>query len=443
MKRLAPDEKAALAADLGEAAALVALAERPADRADGERTAAAKRSLAWYAAAVGCFRGRPVPSAVHDGQAAAARLAGEPVPTVEGQVDDVSPRAAFLRGTLLRSEGRVVDAVAQFEKVTRDCPDHFAGQYLLGVCLYETFEPVRALERLEMAKALAPTDYRPIYFRSAALLQSGREAEAEQELAAAIAIAPTVADLYYHRARVRFCSKPADALADLARAVELGGLTPAILHTRSAVHKRLADSATDPDIKAHHSALAESDKDTILRSIPKTALDYAIRGFNLYDVNPAASLAAYRSATELNPRDFLSWYNQASVLTKKLKNPDEAIRALDKSVETNPQFANAILNRAQMHARLGHRDEAIADAERGLKICNLPASLVYTAACVYAITSKTEPKDADIAMSLFKRAAREGFHNTRKKYAADEDLAQFKDRPDFQKLVNSINTIVQ
>jgi tetratricopeptide (TPR) repeat protein len=283
-----------------------------------------------------------------------------------------------------------------------------------------------------------------MYFRSVAFFEEKRSWEAERELSAAIEIAPTVAKLYFHRARLRVCTKPADALSDLARVVEMqGSATPCILHYRAAAHNRLAEACTDSEQKKHYLDLVKSDKEAIIQSEPKTAKGYALRGYYLNNVNPEEALASYRSAIRLNPKDFLSWYNQACVLTKQLKKPEDAVLALDKSIEVNPQFADAIADRALLKARLGHRDEAVADAERGLKIGTPHASIVYTAACVYAITSKTEPKDADKAMALFKRAAKEGFHDTVRKYAKDKDLAEFKDRPDFQKLVNSINTIVQ
>jgi tetratricopeptide (TPR) repeat protein len=443
MKRLAPDDRTALAADLGELAALVAIAERLPDRPADERKPAAARASAWYATATSCFRGQPLPAAIRDGHAAAAELVGEPAPVCDGPIDGDSPRAAFVRGATQFTAGRVIDATSQFERTARAHPDHFAAQFLLGRCFHDLFEAVRAQERFDMARSLAPADYRPAFNRGLSLSQTCRRTDADEEFSAAIDLAPTMPELYYQRAVIRARWKPAEALTDLDRAVDLGGLTPSILHVRAAVHNELMKRATTEEEKNRETALAAADRDALLRSEPKSAKDFAIRGFAILKERPAEALAALRKATDRNTKDFVSWYNQACVLVNDLALPDEAIAALDKAVDASPQFAQAILNRALIHARLGHRDAAIADAERGLKLGSpLPPSFVYNAGCVYAQTSKVEPRDADRAMTLLRRAAKEGFHNT-SCFATDKDLDPVRDRADFQKLVQSIKELVQ
>ena len=71
----------------------------------------------------------------------------------------------------------------------------------------------------------------------------------------------------------------------------------------------------------------------------------------------------------------------------------------------------------------------------------LAASLIYKAACVYALTCMTEPSDADHAMKLFRQAAKQGYLDTAGKYAEDQDLDKFQARPEFQELVRSIQSI--
>jgi tetratricopeptide (TPR) repeat protein len=442
MKRLAPDDRTALAADLGELAALVAIAERPKSRPVGERKPAAARAALWYAAATDCFRGRPLPTAIRDGHAAAAELVGEPAPVCDGPIDDDSPRAAFLRGATQFTAGRVIDAKNQFERTACAHPDHFAAQFLLGRCLQDLYEPVRAQERFDLARSLAPADYRPAYNRGLSLYQSCRPDEAEHEFMAAIAIAPTRPNPYYWRAITRVHRKPADALADLDRAVDLGGLTPSILYVRAAVHDELKKRVTTEEEKVREAALAAADRDAILRTEAKSAYDFAVRGFAIMKEKPTEALAAFRAATALDANDVLSWYNQACVLENKLALPDEAIAALDQAVDASPQFAQAILNRALVHARLGQRDAAIADVERGLKLYKLPPSLIYLAGRVYTQTSKIEPEDADRAITLLRRAAKEGFHNA-VLFATDEDLDPVRDRADFRKLAQTVKDLVQ
>ena len=69
-------------------------------------------------------------------------------------------------------------------------------------------------------------------------------------------------------------------------------------------------------------------------------------------------------------------------------------------------------------------------------------ALVYLAGRVYAQTSKIEPNDAERAMTLLRRAAKEGFHNT-VLFATDTDLDPVRDRADFQKLAQAVKDLVQ
>src|SRR5262249_55543717 len=163
----------------------------------------------------------------------------------------------------------------------------------------EMYQPVRARERFDLAKSLAPADYRPAYNRGLSLHQSGQRAEAEAEFSAAIALAPTLPDPYFQRAVVRVWWKPADALADLGRAAAAarGGVTPPILHVRATAHDDLARRAATAADKAREAALAEADRAALLRTEPKTAKDFAVRGFAILKDKPADALAAFRRAT--------------------------------------------------------------------------------------------------------------------------------------------------
>ena len=82
---------------------------------------------------------------------------------------------------------------------------------------------------------------------------------------------------------------------------------------------------------------------------------------------PADALKDFAKAAELNPRFLAAWQNQAHVLSDYLNEPDQALDRLDKALELNPDYALAVVGKAVIQARLGHRDDAKKAAERGRK----------------------------------------------------------------------------
>lgn len=431
VKRLGPSDRLALAADIGELAALRALAERASDRPAADRDQARLRAGNWMAAAVECFRGQAVPAAVRDAQALLAGSAELPSPPGENGVEEDTARAQYLRAVTHYLAGRYAAAASNFEAVTRANADHFAAQFLLGRCQYELHEHARAQERFDMARALAPGDYRPVYNRGLSLLRIGRSADAEAEFDTTIGLAPTFADAYYHRALARESRKSAEALADLARAAELGGDPFSVLSVKVRVYLNLKDPKA-----------AQATREEILKAEAKTASDFAIRGFTLQQMKRYGdALAAYRKSSDLNPNDFASWYNQASALEASKGKPGDMLSVLDKAVATNPKSALAVIGRALIHARVGNRAEAVRDAERGLQL-PCAATQVYQAACVYALTGRDEPADLERAMELLRKAARMGYHDW-EKMENDADLSAVQQVDEYRSLIESIKELVK
>jgi tetratricopeptide (TPR) repeat protein len=414
---------------LGETAALLGFAQRPEDVPAGEKDDAKARAGKWFAAAVECFRGQPVPAAIRDSQATLAGSQPEP----DLIVDDESSRATFLRGVAQFVSGRYPAAVQQFEAVTRAHADHYGAQFLLGRCHFELGEHARAQERFDMARALAANDYRPAYNRGLSLLQIGRNADAEEEFTAVIVQNPTYAPAYFERAMARQLSKPKDALADLARAADLGGETAPLLNVRVRVYTEL-----------HNEPAAEAARQAILKFHAKTAIDYTILGYTLQNKKRwAEALEAYRKASDLNPTDFISWYNQATVIEKSHGKSEDMIVVLNKAVTASPKSSLALVGRGLTYARLGNREEAIKDVEKGLQMTeHLIPTTIYHAACAYALTSQIEPNDADRAVNLLRWAAKAGFHRW-DIMESDTDLEAVQNRDDYKRIIESIKELVK
>jgi serine/threonine protein kinase/tetratricopeptide (TPR) repeat protein len=399
VRRLPPSERSALLGDLGEIAAIAAILEEPkgADRAAG-----------WNRLAADCFRGMLV-------------LGGK----------ESGSRNDFLAATIALRDGRTNDAARLFETVVHAEPNHAAAQYLYALTLNEQYQFSRAAERFEMAAALAPDDDRPAFKRGLILQADRKYAASEAAYSEALKRNPKSANAYLHRAQVRLNQEKAtEALADCNAAIEHGGATLRALALRSSVHRKLGNAAEEA-----------KDRTAAFAATPLSAADYIARGVSRCPTDPKGALADFRAATTLQPRAFSAWNNQAYVLGEKLHETEQAIAAMDRAVESNSQSGEMWLGRAVLLARAGKRDFAHADVEEGLRLTDNPRQ-TYQAACVFALTSRTNPADAERAVIYLRQAVRDGFRNL-KDLNGDSDIDAIRKRDDVRKIIEAVNAIVK
>jgi tetratricopeptide (TPR) repeat protein len=118
--------------------------------------------------------------------------------------------------------------------------------------------------------------------------------------------------------------------------------------------------------------------------------------------DPIGALADNDEALKLNPRSLAGLQNKANLLGR-LGRTQEAIRVLDQAVDLYPDFIPARSGRGVYHARLSERELAIEDAEFSLQQ-DKSAANVYQLAGIYALTSRTAPKDRQEALRLLSLA---------------------------------------
>ncbi len=421
VRPLDPADRARLAADLAETCLLLAHADwleaRLLPAAAAGPVAASGRD--WAALA-----GRLSPAAA---PAAAAqcgafdRLAGG----TEVADDGDAPADLYLRATRRMAEGRFAAAVGPLEALTLAAPDHFAGHFQLGVCHAELGDPTRALERLLTAKALGRTDPRPCFARGLLLDQQRRTGAAEAELDEAVRRDPAHADSYKLRGIVRV-GRGADAaaVADFGRALELGASPVQVRSLRAAALARLGDHAA-----------AAADQQAAAATPPVTATDYSVRGASRVPADLAGAAADYAAAAHLDPQFTNAWLNLAHLAHDRLAQPGRARDALDRAVAAAPDSAAARAGRALLLARAGERDAAHADIATALVVSTDPA-VAYRAACVYAVTSRTDPRDAQTALGFLRTALRTGYHDPAAPWT-DPDLAAVRGLPEFAPMLEA------
>lgn len=435
---LSESSRNAVRRTLGEMAVLAAHAEElsAAGKGPAERKAAFDRAAAWNRRARTCFAGLPVPPVVAEqGERLAART-GDPAPS---RPDDEAPVSSFdryVRGVMALADGKYAAAAQGLEELVEGEPGHAAGQFSLGLAYQSQGRFAEALERLQLAKALSPTDHRPCHQRGMLLLASNRCADAVKEFNSAIEREPAAAVAYYHRAIARGgLGEWAGGAADATRAMELG--EPAF---RCLLFRARMKAAEKKDPTA-----AQPDRAAAAKLEPADEIDFVARGLDRLmngghtAADWQAALADFEKAAELNPRYLNAYQNQAYVLAEKRSEPGKAVEALDKAVALAPEFAPVLSARAVVLARLGRRTAAHADAEKALTLTR-DGTVRYQVACVYALTSVAEPKDKPLAVAHFLTALRTGFAdldqitgNPARRLKPDADINAIRQTHEFRK----------
>jgi tetratricopeptide (TPR) repeat protein len=179
---------------------------------------------------------------------------------------------------------------------------------------------------------------------------------------------------------------------------------------------------------------ARRDQDDGLRGEPRDEQDLTARGLARQSRDPRAALADYDAALKLNPRYRAAFQNKANVLAENLGRTEEAIKALDQVLALYPNYVPARAGRGVLHARLGRREAAHADARETLRTNSEPFT-IYQVAGIYALTSRQEPADRREAFRLLESTLNRGFGLNL--IEQDRDLDAIRDQPEFRQLVEA------
>jgi tetratricopeptide (TPR) repeat protein len=144
-----------------------------------------------------------------------------------------------------------------------------------------------------------------------------------------------------------------------------------------------------------------------LKEPPNDDLSFVARAENRLN-DPPAALADVESALRLNPLSPDALQLKAHILSERMHKADESLAVLDKTIELYPDSAIARAGRGVVLARQGKRTEAIRDAEESLRRDSKAPNL-YMIACIYALTSRTDPGDRLPALEYLSSALRRGY----------------------------------
>jgi tetratricopeptide (TPR) repeat protein len=445
VQRLSEAERTALASDLGELMTLLAQAKwhEAESRPESERNELIAEAWKLNVAARACFTNETVPPLLNQQAALLAPAAGKSY-TLSPARQPVNTRGFFLDAVSMMSSGRYSHAIPLFDRVVSAQPQHATAHYCLAFCLHQKGEYVRALERYDVARVLLRDDPRPAHQRGMIHGVNKQPELAEEEFTKSLAIDPDYVDAYRHRAVSRYriavnestrkgreriaTKKLEEAEADLSAALERGASPQFVYFVRAQIRDRRGDHAG-----------ADADRDALRHFALKTEEDFVASGWSRMDRDPKGAAENFQKAIELNPRSIVALQNLVHLLVNQLNNNDKALVVATQLTERYPEFVPAIAGRAVVLARLGRREEAHKEIERA-RLMSDDAEILYLAASVYALTSKTNVEDIPKAAELIRKAWQKGYVNLRG-METDPNLDAIRNNAEFRDISRAAATI--
>lgn len=433
VRSLSPERRKELLNHLGEAALLLANSELIDSRGLSEDAQRVRfeTALKWNKLAEECFEDFPM-GFVYDQRLVINNLLGLKDQASEQKIEGVeSNTERFCRAVHLIADGRVPEAINYLKTVTEVQPDHYAGQLLLGLAYQSTGQSYRALERLQVARPLAPSDYRASYHIGILNMHQGKYDDAVMEFAKVIEKNPNHTQAYLQRAHIhRQRGKTDAAIEDYERALKLDGPELQIRYHLAELYQL-----------ANKTEAAKREKELADSLEPKSPEDYGVRASRYLSTNPTKALELYAKALELNPFYIAGWHNKAYVLSDQLGETELAIETFKKAIEIAPGFAPSRAGLAILYARNGRREEAHKEIRKALALTRDP-EIVYQAACVFGITSQKNPEDRSTSLEYFRKCFQDGF---RKFFMVlnDKDMKPLLECEDYKVVLEAAQRLIR
>jgi serine/threonine protein kinase/tetratricopeptide (TPR) repeat protein len=437
VRRLPIAERQELERDLGQLLLLLASSVIPETGRTPEQTAEALRL---NQIAEDCFGVDQFPRALLTQRASLVEDTAER-DRLRAQASETPLREAwdhyFLARNLLRAK-KIAEATSEAREIVRLDPRSFAGWFLLGNCTLASGANAAKMEaavHFTTCESLRPGFFGSYFNRGLARLaietldrkqRTEFDSQAESDFTKALELKPGLAEAYLQRAYARSRQgKFQDALADADRALAAGVAPARIYLMRSRFKQRLGN------FDGANRDMAEG-----LRQTPTDCWGWIDRGkARLEQGEAAGALSDFENAARCNPVSREAIHDQAHVLGEVLKRPRDAIRMIDRELELYPNQPVVVISRGVYHAQLGEWDAARADARKAVTQSPNDGQVLYRAACVYALTSRSAKdgkSDRRQAIGYLARALRAGFGYD--VVDVDPDLAPLFGDPDFAEL---------
>jgi len=267
-------------------------------------------------------------------------------------------QAKFKAGLALHQQGKLAEAAKIYEDVLAADKAHFAALHCLGTIAFQTGELERALDLIGRAVTINPKIAATDPYRSAALNQLNRHAEALAVSDDAIRLKPDFVELHYNRGNALYgLGRLDEALLSYDKAIQL---RPDFAEAWSNRGNTLQGLGRLED------AFFNCNKAVALK--PDYAQGHYNRGNALYGLTRfAEALASYDTAVALKPNHAQGWYGRGKALGE-LKRTDEALASYDRAITLKPDYVQAWDNRGSLLSDAGRFDDALASYDRAIAI---------------------------------------------------------------------------
>lgn len=299
----------------------------------------------------------------------------------------MQPDVELLNAEALHQAGKGHEAEELLQKMTEKAGDDPHIPYSVGMTFVRWQLYPQAVESLDRALALAPTDFDVLSNLGVALIHTGDLDRAAEMFRDALRERPDDVDTLYHLAAVYMRQgRPEDAIRPLVQAHHLAANRPEILWLMGEAAIRLGYYGDAAEAFGEYLKIKPHDE-TALREE-----DFALvkRGLNL-----GKAILALQRYTREYPKDPLGFYDLA--VAESATQPKEAIADLNTALALDPSLVNARYERAVLNNHLNRTDEALADLELILQKDPTNASALGTLGQVYLKLGKTEESLAALA----------------------------------------------
>ncbi len=303
----------------------------------------------------------------------------------------MNPQAVLNQAIQAHQTGNLAAAERLYLQLMADVPGEVSARHLLGVVRAQQGRNAEALELMAAALAIRPDAPEILANHGNVLMTLGRLDEALASYDRALAAKPDHVPAWVRRGMaLREMGRHAEALASQDRAL---ALAPGFVEAHSNRGMALADlGRTDAALEAFDHALklapdfpdALNNRALILKALKRhdEALASCNRALALYPDFPEAlnnrgiilsdmkrqgeALASYDRALALRPHYAEAWNNRAVALWE-LKRFAESLESCDRALAAAPDFSDAHYNRGNALSDLNRFEEALSAYEAALR----------------------------------------------------------------------------
>jgi tetratricopeptide (TPR) repeat protein len=338
--------------------------------------------------------------------------------------DPKTRRGLYMTAYGMMSLGNYQSATELLRRAIRLDPQDPFVHYALGNCELVLGRSEKALASLDTSIALWPRSYRSYYIRAGAHAERGEHKEALADFDESIRLRPDFLAAYADRARSKaVLNDSAGAIADITRAIEGGDQPTRLYFVRASMRRQAGDL---------EGAALDHQQGLSLR--PNDELSWVARGLARLAQSPADAMGDFDAALAINSGSIPALEAKANALSERLGRVGEAIRVLDRLVESHPDYAPARSGRGVLLARERHREAALRDARDSLRLDHHD-EVTYQVAGIYALTSREQPTDKTMALRLLETVFKKGYGLDL--VDRDPDLDPIRSLPEFRRLVDA------